>query len=66
MASRGLFSYDYLHMGQRPAGYFQVAGPSLPLHITALPPDLREKLQRSVFEGLCFRRSNEIPVEAVQ
>lgn len=65
MASRGLFSFDYLRTGTRPTGYFQVATPSVPLHITSLPPEIRQILDKTVLNGIFFHKVNEIDVGAI-
>jgi hypothetical protein len=62
MASHGLFSYDYIPMERRPTGYFQVAKPSTPLHVTSLPQEIRQILERTVIHGISFRTAEEIRV----
>ena len=66
MASRGLFSFDYLRTGTRPRGYFEVAKPSTPLHSTSLPQEIRQILEKTVLDGISFSTADEIGVEALQ
>jgi hypothetical protein len=66
MSSQGLFSFDCMRARKRPTGYFQVARPSVALYATALPLEIRQILERTVLEGVCFRSAGEIAVEVVQ
>ena len=51
-ASRGLYSFNYQHIGRRPAPYFLVAIPERPLYVTDLPLDIQEVLKRTILPNV--------------
>lgn len=66
MASQGLFSFDFLRTGTRPAGYFRVAKPNVSLQARSLPQEICQILERTLLQGIVFRDSDKIDVKAVQ
>ena len=64
MACRGLFSFDFLQTSKRPTGYFLVAKPLIPLHVGGIREDIRQVLERTVFERIAFRQIDDPIPEA--
>lgn len=51
MARKGLYSFDCIIGPSRPAGYFIVARPTVPLNLRVLPPGMRSLLLKTIFNG---------------
>jgi hypothetical protein len=66
MASRGLFSFDFLQTRKRPGGYFQVAHPAKALNFLTLPEQIRDILQKTVLDRVSFGTSNELAVDEIE
>jgi hypothetical protein len=60
MASRGLFSFDYLPGDPYPAGYFLVAAPERPVHYHSLPTTIQRILLETTLQNVSFPSGQEI------
>jgi hypothetical protein len=65
MASRGLYSFNFVIIGKRPAPYYLVARPAKPLHVNDLPDAIKTILRRTILPVI-FTIDEGVSVEAAR
>lgn len=66
-ASKGLYAYHFKGngSGDEVFGYYTVASPSMPMHVSEVPPDIQKVLERTRFHGE-FRTADTIRLNEIE
>jgi hypothetical protein len=65
-ASKGLYSFNYQHIGRRPAPYFLVAIPEKPLNVNDVSPEIQQILKRTILPSVLFSADTTVSVDAAK